>query len=225
MTDTTDTAVAEQATETAAVEAGTTESTPASADTKTMLTGTDGDGSQEDVTAAEDQKAEDKPAEGSEDKAEVPEAYEFKFAEGMEVDPDTVGELGEVAKELGLTQEQAQRIADLGVKQSERWADAQKQVMDQAEKQWTEAVQADKEIGGDKLKENLSVAVKALDKLLGDKAPEFKSFLEESRLGNHPEMIRLMVRAGKAIADDSVVPGGRSTNAQRASFYDNSDHQ
>jgi hypothetical protein len=223
MTDTTGAAVAEQVTEATAAEAGTTESTPASAG-ETMLTGKADTGNQEGVTAAEDQKAEDKPAEGSEGKADVPEAYEFKFPEGVEVDPDTVGELGNVAKELGLTQEQAQRIADLGAKQSERWVEAQKQIMEATEKQWVDEVRSDKEFGGDKLDENLAVAVKALDKF---GSPELTQFLKESRLGNHPEMFRLAVRIGKAIADDSVVPGGRSTNQASdpaALFYPNSKH-
>ncbi len=126
-----------------------------------------------------------------------------------------------MAKELKLTQEQAQRIADLGVKQSERWAQAQQEVLQQAETQWLEQVQTDKEIGGDKLQENVAVALKAIDTF---GSPELKAFLKESRLGNHPEMIRFAYRAGKAIADDSVVPGGRSTNGERKPFYPHSNH-
>jgi oligoendopeptidase F len=130
--------------------------------------------------------------------------------------------LSDVAKELKLTQEQAQRIADLGAKQSERWLQAQQEVMQKAEEQWLETVQTDKEIGGDKLNENVAVALKAIDTF---GSPELKAFLKESRLGNHPEMIRFAYRAGKAIANDSVVPGGRSTNGERKPLYDNSDHR
>jgi plasmid maintenance system antidote protein VapI len=222
MTDTSAPAVAEQPTGTTAAEAGTTQSTPANA-SETLLTGKEEAGNQEGQPATEDIKAEDKPAdEGSEAKADVPEAYEFKFAEGLEVDPSTLGELSDVAKELKLTQEQAQRIADLGAKQSERWLQAQQEVMAKAEEQWLETVQTDKEIGGDKLSENVAVALKAIETF---GSPELKAFLKESRLGNHPEMIRFAYRAGKAIANDSVVPGGRSTNGERKPLYDNSDHR
>jgi hypothetical protein len=217
----TDTITAEAATETTDAVAGTTEAAPASAES-TLLTGEEGDGNQETETATDDQKAEDKPADGSKDGAEVPETYEFKFEDGLEVDPDTLTGLSETAKELGLTQEQAQKIADLGAKQSERWAGAQQTAMDNAEKQWVADVKADEEIGGDKLNENLAVAKQALDKF---GTPELTSFLKESRLGNHPELIRLMNRVGKAIAEDSVVPGGRSTNVQSKPFYANSDHK
>lgn len=218
----TDTAVAEAATtETTGAEAKDTQSAPAVA-ADTLLTGKEEGGVQEGEAKADDQKAEDKPADGSDGKKpEVPEDYEFSFSEGMEVDADTLGDLKGVAKELGLTQEQAQKLADLGVKQSERWVSAQQKVMEDAEKAWVDTVKTDKEIGGDKLAENLAIAKGALDKF---GSPELSAFLKESRLGNHPEIIRFMHKVGKAIADDSVVPGGRQTNQQPARFYDNSDH-
>lgn len=222
MTEQTDAATAE-VTETTGAGEGTT--APAQAKPADTLLVKDEAETQEQAPAGEDQTAEDKPAdEGSEQKAEVPETYEFKFAEGLEVDASTLGELSDVAKELGLTQEQAQKIADLGAKQSERWVEAQQKVLADAETQWIESVRTDKEIGGDKLDENVAVAVKALDKF---GTPELKAFLKESRLGNHPEMIRLAYRVGKAIADDSVVPGGRSTNLNTSDaqlFYPNSNH-
>jgi hypothetical protein len=58
------------------------------------------------------------------------------------------------------------------------------------------------------LAENLSVAKKALDAF---GSPELRVLLEQSGLGNNPEVIRFMFRAGKAISEDSFV--GRSTGA------------
>lgn len=210
-----------QPTQTPTAEAGTTQSSSANTP-GTLLTDRAAEGDQKAETAPQDPKAEDKPAdEGSKENAKVPEAYEFKFPDGVEIDPDTVGNLGELAKELGLTQEQAQKIADLGIKQSERWVEAQVKAMEAAEKEWIDALHGDKEFGGDKLNANVATAGKALDRF---GTPELVAFLKESRLGNHPEVIRLMYRVGKAIADDSVVPGGRSTN-ERKPFYENSDHR
>mgnify|MGYP000700477353 CR=1 FL=1 len=50
-----------------------------------------------------------------------------------------------------------------------------------------------------------AVAKKALDTF---GTPEFRTLLNESGLGNHPEMIRMMFRAGKAISEDKFVPAG-----------------
>lgn len=208
-------------TETTEAVAGTTEAAPASADPKTLLTGEATAGNQEQPPATTDQKAEDKPAEGSEETAEI--EYQFTFEDGLEVDETVLGDLKGLAKELGLTQEQAQKVANLGAVQSLRWQEAQQKVLADAEASWIEASKTDKEFGGDKLPENLAVAAKALEKF---GTPELKQFLEESRLGSHPEVIRMFNRVGKAIADDSVVPGGRSTNGAASNpFYDNSDHR
>ena len=66
-------------------------------------------------------------------------------------------------------------------------------------------MKTDAEIGGDKLPENLAVARKALETF---GTPELKALLNESGLGNHPEVIRFFYRSGKAISEDRVIRGG-----------------
>lgn len=63
------------------------------------------------------------------------------------------------------------------------------------EQTWAQATKADPELGGQKLKRSLSLARYALDRF-GD--PEFYGFLDDSGLGNHPEIIRMFKRAGEA---------------------------
>lgn len=176
-------------------------------------------GTQQQAPAETTSEAENQPATTE----AAPETeYEFKFEEGVEVDPETLGNLKELSKELGLTPEQAQRIADLGAAQSQKWVALQEQAITEASNQWVEAVKMDKEIGGDKLGENLGLAKKALDQF---GSPELTKLLDESRLGNHPELIRAMYRIGKAISDDALVPGGRSafgSGDPARRLYDNS---
>lgn len=176
-------------------------------------------GTQQQAAAETTSEAENQPATTE----AAPETeYEFTFEEGVEVDPDTLGNLKELSKELGLTQEQAQRIADLGAAQSQKWVALQEQAITEASNQWVEQVKLDKEIGGDKLGENLGLAKKALDQF---GSPELTKLLDESRLGNHPELIRAMYRIGKAISDDALVPGGRSafgSGDPARRLYDNS---
>jgi len=87
---------------------------------------------------------------------------------------------------------------------------------------WAASASSDKEYGGDKLTDSLSSAKKALDAF---GTPELRTLLNDSRLGNHPEVIRLLVRAGKAISEDRMVTGGAgpataSTNTAK-SLYPN----
>jgi hypothetical protein len=66
------------------------------------------------------------------------------------------------------------------------------------------------------------VAKKALDAF---GTAELRSLLNESGLGNHPEVIRFMFRAGKAISEDSMVTGtkGEAKSARPRSFNDLAD--
>lgn len=135
----------------------------------------------------------------------APETYEFKAPEGRVFDSEVIAEYSKVAKELNLSQEAAQRVLDaVGPKLAERQA-AQ---IEAVRNGWADNSKADKEFGGDKLTENLGVAKKALDQF---GTAELRSLLNESGLGNHPEVIRFMYRAGKAISEDRIVTGAAAT--------------
>lgn len=147
----------------------------------------------------------DAKAEGDAGKPEgAPEKYEFKAVEGAEVGAETLAEFSEVAKDLGLSQDAAQKILD---RMAPSIARRQAEAVETARVQWADAARADKEFGGDKLPENLAVAKKALDAF---GTPELRTLLNESGLGNHPEVIRVLYRAGKAISEDGIVAGTRA---------------
>lgn len=150
-----------------------------------------------DPAAKTEGEAGDKPAEKV-----IPEAYEFKLPEGVTMDADTSAELTAIAKEFKLDQGEAQKVADLGAKQAQRWAEQQQNAIAQQVAEWAQQASADKEIG---TPENLAVAKKALDTFGND---ALRELLNTSGLGNHPEIIRAFFKAGKAIAEDQVVTGG-----------------
>lgn len=135
----------------------------------------------------------------------VPESYEFTAPEGAQLDTEATGELAAIATELKLTQAEAQKVADIGAKLAQKWDAKQAETIQQAAAEWAASATADKEYGGDKLTESLVTAKKALGAF---GTPELRTLLKESRLGNHPEVIRFMVRAGKAISEDRMVTSG-----------------
>lgn len=150
----------------------------------------------------------DKPDDGKDKKPEgAPEAYEFKAAEGAELDTEALKDFEPVARELNLTNEQAQKLVDAypkilaGVQQ--RQADAWQATTEQ----WAADVKADKEIGGDKLTGNLSAAQRALDQF---GTPELKEYLNTTGLGNHPDLVKTFVKIGKAMSEDGMVTGKQS---------------
>ncbi len=173
---------------------------------------TDATAAQQSQQPTESQPAAAAPQDGTEGKTDgeqanagdpvVPEKYEFKAPEGREFDAQVLEQFSEVAKELKLTQEGAQKVID---KLSNAIAEKQTNTLEAAKTEWVKSVNADKEIGGDKLNENLAVAKKALETF---GTPELRALLNESGLGNHPEIIRAFFKAGKAISEDRMVSGG-----------------
>ena len=163
--------------------------------------------------APEGQAAEAAPAEASKTNSEAkpqgaPETYEFKAPEGKEFNPEVLAEFSAVAKELNLSNESAQLMLD---KIGPALANKQQAMIDAAREQWATDSKSDKEFGGDKLNENMAVAQKALETF---GTPELRTLLNESGIGNHPEIIRAFYRAGKAISEDGYVAGkGGNTSA------------
>lgn len=164
---------------------------------------------------AEPSKTDDKanPEPKGDDKKPVsaaPEKYEFTAGEGQELDKEAVAAFEPIAREIGLSNEQAQKIVDvygstiipqIAKQQEAAW---QKQVTE-----WAETVKADKELGS---VESIGNAQKTMDQF---GTPELKQYLNDSGLGNHPELFRIFSRIGKAMSEDGFVSGS-SENARSA---------
>ena len=140
--------------------------------------------------------------------AGAPETYDLKPVEGQEFDSEFLKTYEETARELNLTNEAAQMMLD---KLSPVVRQQQEARIEAVRTEWAETSKADKEFGGDKLRENLGVAKQALDKFGSD---EFKKFINETGLGNHPEVIRFFYRAGKELAQDTFVSGHTEVKTQ-----------
>ena len=133
----------------------------------------------------------------------------------MTLDAEAAAEFEAVARELNMPQDEAQALVQrMAPKLQQRFAAQQTELMARASSEWAESAKTDKEIGGDALPESMAAAKRAL-KHLG--TPELASLLEDSRLGNHPEVLRFMARAGKALGPDGTFLGGRAaTNVNAA---------
>ena len=163
-----------------------------------------------------DPKAEEKGEDGAADKLkdEAPDTYkDFSVPEGIEIDPKVLEEFQGTAKDLNLSQDQAQKLIDMQSKLAEvskakaeaAWADQQSK--------WREAAQNDEEYGKGKYDESVSIARSAMFEIGG--APLAKA-LEETGMGNHPEFIRFMYRVGKATRDDNFNFGKGSASAPKS---------
>lgn len=148
----------------------------------------------------------------------APEAYEpFVDADGKPYDAAMVEQFSNVARELNLSQENAQKVFGSVVPAAREYL--QQDLVRQA-KQWSEDSARDQEFGGDNFKANLGVAASAYNQFASN---ELKTLVAQSGLGNHPEFIRLFYRVGKALQQDKGVTGGTSAPATPSRRYPNSD--
>lgn len=140
-----------------------------------------------------------------------PDTYaDFVMPEGMTLDGSVLDEATPLFKELGATQEQAQKLMDLAAKQIQAGSQTQVDTFNQLMSDWRVQAKADKEFGGDKFDENVKVAQSAIGKY---GTPELKQLLEDHGVGNHPEVIRFMVRVGRTLSED--VPGSTGVSTSQ----------
>lgn len=138
----------------------------------------------------------------------APEQYEpFELPEGLEIDEARNEQFVEFAKSHNLSQEAAQQAVDMA---AELVQATQQQLQDAHQQQvetWAQQAFQDEEIGGNAWDANVEAARSAIERFGGD---GLKQALEQTGLGNHPELIRFAARVGKQISEDNIPPGGGS---------------
>lgn len=167
----------------------------------------------DDATVADTTKTDDK---GDDKAAEVPvfDPSKAQLPEGFEkLDDGLMAEFGPIAEELKLSQEQGQKLIAMHANTLKSMQDAQQKAQGEQLEQWAKDAKADKELGGDKFDQNLTVAKSALDKF---GSPALREMLDASGLGNHPEVIRVFHKIGKAIAEDSPVTAKPDTGQKKS---------
>lgn len=151
-----------------------------------------------------DAKATEAAAKASAELAKTYETWKPTLPKDMPFDEKGFGDYRKLFAESGLKPEQAQKFVDA-------FANAElgrlKEVAAGIQKehaQWQTTLKADKELAGadgKQLDATMRTARTAMQKWA---TPEFRKLLDDSKLSRHPEMIRLLARAGKGLAEDST---------------------
>jgi hypothetical protein len=136
----------------------------------------------------------------------VPEKYEFKLPDGSLLKQPEVDEISKLAKERGYSADEAQKYLEErnGIKSG--FLKEQQQEFSQLRGQWKDTFINDKELGGQKAQESAELAKRFVDRFASD---DLKKALNDFGFGDHPELIRVFARAGRAMAEDKFVPGGQ----------------
>ena len=148
-----------------------------------------------------DDTGEDAGDEGGSDEAGAPDAYaDFNLPEGYEITEEISGQMTELFKETGLSQEAAQKFVDLHTQIVESGTEGNAEAYVNLVESWKTDAAKDPEIGGEKFEENIATAQKAIDAF---GTPELGKMLTEYGFGNHPEFVRFAYNIGKLVSEDS----------------------
>lgn len=163
-------------------------------------------------------------AEGGEDTVSgAPEAYDFaayteKLEEGETLNPAMMDEVSSLSKEFNLSQAAAEKLVDIGRKQRDGFMEAQNTEYANTRKEWREEVAKDPVIGGatpEAQAKNMSIALRGLTAYEG--GAEARQLLDETGLGDNPQMLRFLHSVGLSVSQDSVEEGAAAgANAVKA---------
>ena len=168
-----------------------------------ILGGDDGQGKDGDNTGAD--KA---------DKQGAPESYEaFTMPEGLEADEALIAGISPVFKELGLSQEGAQKVIDAYNAKIQADIKADQKASIDMVTGWKNELMNDPEFGGAKFEENAAIANKAV-KAFG--TPALVEVLQATGMSNHPEMVKMMHKIGSLISEDGFYRGAADKSAPKS---------
>lgn len=147
-------------------------------------------------------KVEAKPAE------EAAPVYEFKLPEDVKFEPATIDAFKKLAADQKISPAQAQQLVDFQAKLAREGADAQNGALAKIQTDWrTESM---KKFSQDDINNaQAAIAVGADD--------EVRAFLNESKLGDHPMLIRLFSRLGAQLGEDRFETGRALSGGEKKS--------
>ncbi len=165
----------------------------------------------ESTTTPSDKPAETLAAKEAPKPAEVPEKYEFKVPEGQELPQETVEKITPVFKELGLSNDQAQRMLDLHNDIVKSVLDKPLETYQNMRADWRKDVISDRYIGNgrDGLSQTAQQDISAAFNAMGDQRTieEFKEAMNLTGAGDHPAFLRAFAALGKHFREGTAVRG------------------
>lgn len=131
--------------------------------------------------------------------------YTLTMPDGIAVDEELLSALGPDFRELGLTNGEAQKLADRFIAIQQERAQARGQSWGETVSKWADDAKADSEIGGRRWDATVRDSRRFVNNM---GTPALREYLEASGGGNHPELIRIFAKAGALIREDDPATGG-----------------
>lgn len=155
-----------------------------------------------------------KPAE-----AAKPGELVLKVPEGITIDEPQLNEFKGILADANLSpQDRGQKLLEMHAASLKAAAQAPYDLWTQTQAKWQAEVKADKEIGGEQFTATNETIAKVLKAIGGAEEPKLRQAFDFTGAGNHPELVRFVVRVGKLLTEGKNVagdpPGAKKDTAQ-----------
>jgi len=131
----------------------------------------------------------------------------------MTLDPAQLEAFTPVLKELGATQETAQKLVDLHTQALAGFAKQQQEAWIKQQETWATEFKADKEFGGQNMEASLVSANAAWGKFA---TKEEIGQIHAFGLANFPPLVKVLSRVGKLMAEDKFHQGTTTSTDSRS---------
>jgi len=183
------------------------------------------------VTEVQPVKAEIKTPDGKSDEPAPPPVYDpFNLPEGVTLDKERSDKFTNILAELETTgkvnhtlvQQFGQKAVDFHLEEvkrvTEEIQDMYKKTWERQKTEWKDSFLKDLEMGGNRFQTTIDSALTFIRTHGGtsEQQTEFRNLMEESGLGNHPAMIRLLANAGRAMAEGKPLAAQRPVPATKS---------
>lgn len=160
-------------------------------------------------------KEPDAPAEPSPQQAA--DYTEFKIPEGQQLNKELVASVTPVFKELGLTQEQGQKLVDFYSKNQGDMVNKLYSDMQETRTKWRSESEAYLGAGATQAKVDIGRALNVVFDGDSKKLENFRSFMDMTGAGDNPAFVEAFHKLSKRVVEGrSVTGGGPSEQGQQA---------
>ena len=165
--------------------------------------------------------------------------FDLEVPEGFSMDDSATKEFAAFAQELGVDQEKAQKMLNRHVESLNDTLGTSDKARKEVHESWASESMNDKEFGGTNLAENIVGARKVMNSfsspatdgdgkpvmhqegvMKGHQMTKVEVLLNQTGMGNHPEMIRIFHRISKAISEDTFVQGDMKPTEKKKTHAD-----
>lgn len=144
--------------------------------------------------------------------APAPATYVLKLADKSLLDQGDLDKVSAIAREKGLSNEQAQQILDQREDAAKAMSERQLAQLTKAKTDWQSATKNDPVLGGEHLAETQRLVMLPIEKFM---TPELRTLLRDTGFGDNIEVVRFLHKIGKAMSEDKPLGGEGPGSGQK----------